>query len=66
MGFRDEKEASKEQDQAVDDDNCNDSSDSQMVVLGNSELNEIELDYSGRRQRKRPAWHSEYEFDNKL
>lgn len=66
MGFRDEKEASKEHDQAVDDDNCNDSSDSQMVVLGNSDLNEIELDYSGRRQRKRPAWHSEYEFDNKL
>lgn len=37
-----------------------------MIVLGNSELNEIELDYLGRRQRKRPAWHSEYEFDYKL
>ena len=34
-----------------------------LVMLGNSELNEIELDYSGRRQRRRPAWHSEYEVD---
>jgi hypothetical protein len=40
-----------------------DSDESQMELLGNSELNEIELAYSGRRQRKRPAWHSEYEFD---
>lgn len=64
--FRDENEASKEQDQAVDVDNSKDSSDPQIVVLGNSQLNEIELDYSGRRQRKRPAWHSEYEFDYKL
>lgn len=39
---------------------------SQVVLLGNSELNEIELAYAGRRQRKRPAWHSDYEFDYKV
>ena len=34
-----------------------------LEMLGNSELNEIELYYSSRRQRRRPAWHSEYEVD---
>lgn len=31
--------------------------------LPNTDLNEIELEYTNRRQRKRPKWHSDYEFD---
>lgn len=61
----DKNGASKEQDLAVDVDKCNhinDSSDSQMLCgcVRYIKLNEIELDNSGRRQRKRPAKHSEY------
>lgn len=31
--------------------------------LPNTDLNEIELEYRNRRQRKRPQWHFDYEFD---
>lgn len=57
----DENTVPKVQDQGTDVEINSD--EPQMELLGNSKLNEIELDYSGRRQRKRPAWHSEYEFD---
>lgn len=32
-------------------------------LLGNSELSELEMTYSNRRQRRKPKWHSDYEFD---
>lgn len=32
-------------------------------LLGNSELNELEMTYSNRRKRRKPKWHSDYEFD---
>lgn len=32
-------------------------------LIGNSELSELEMTYSNRRQRRKPKWHSDYEFD---
>ena len=37
--------------------------DLQLDLLSNTDLNEIELEYFSRRSRRRPAWHSDYQFD---
>ena len=35
----------------------------QADLLTSTNLNEIEIEYFSTRSRKRPAWHSDYQFD---